>query len=130
MNVEISLFSKKKMEDNEHRCEYCDKCFETSEILKNHQYNAHESYLKSALCNECNKTFDSVFELKIHKNTNHVGKISSDFNPEPDKGKEIKLSHIVKENTIRAVQHMVSHNLFTASESLKYSNSNSLNLLI
>ena len=40
-----------------------------------------------------------MFELKIHKNTNHLGKISSDFNPEPDKGKEIKLSHIAKENT-------------------------------
>ena len=44
-----------------------------------------------------------MFELKIHKNTNHLGKISSDFNPEPDKGKEIKLSHIAKENTIDAV---------------------------
>ena len=49
-----------------------------------------------------------MFELKIHKSTNHLGKISSDFNPEPDKGKEIKLSHIAKENIIRAVHHMVS----------------------
>ena len=44
-----------------------------------------------------------MFELKVHKSANHLGKISSDFNPEPDKGKEIKLSQIAKENTIRAV---------------------------
>ena len=75
MNVVKTLLLEKSyiiLGQEESRCKYCDKLFETFEEVKNHEFDDHEIYIKPDIsCEKCQKSFDSVFELKLHKDSIH-----------------------------------------------------------
>ena len=64
------------------KCQYCDKCFQRSTTLKNHERTTHLG-IKRFKCDLCGKQFGTKFNMKVHieKIHNREDNESSDIRP-------------------------------------------------
>ena len=88
-------------ESSKFRCQYCDKSFQRSTTLKNHERTTHLG-IKRFKCDMCGKMFGTKFNMKVHmeklhsnntgNNTGHVVSAAANEPSQTNFGVDMKLS--------------------------------------